>query len=127
METVIQEIANQLGMAVDQAGVFISEQLPNYAAVKAMYAQTSVIVGSIVLGIAVLLTVVGAVSFFKEIRKPYSSSNDGVAIFGLVMLVIGVGLIVGSICALECSIPDMIGWLNYPEGMLIDTVLKKVG
>lgn len=35
-DSVIQEIANQLGMAVDQAGQFIQEQLPNFAALQAV-------------------------------------------------------------------------------------------
>lgn len=42
--TVIAEIANQLGIAVDQAGQFITEHLPEFAELKAMQATIPMIV-----------------------------------------------------------------------------------
>lgn len=116
METVIQEIANQLGMAVDQAGQFIAEQLPNYAAMKAMQISVPLIVLAVIAGI-------GLVGFIISFAITKYFDDDVTSSFFLLFAIAGLILILGLCFFLS----EIIGWMNYPEAMLIDMALKAVG
>lgn len=111
--TVIEEIAKQLGMAVDQTGMFITEQLPQYAALKAMQC------GSLIVGCALILLLSG-IMLFVSIKRGWS--EDIVWIFGLVTLFFAV-FFVGALLLFGTS---LMGWVNYPEAMLIDMAMKAV-
>lgn len=116
METVIQEIANQLGMAVDQAGQFITEQLPNYAALKVIQISTPLIILAIITGISL-------VGFIVSFAITKDIDSDIVCVFGFPLLIAGVIFIIGLLAYLS----EIIGWMNYPEAMLIDMAIKAVG
>lgn len=137
--TVIEEIAKQLGIAVDQAGAFIADNLPAYAGMKAVQAAVPL---AIAWGLFMLSVVVALVSLLLAAheRRKCMAENElprqhemydwdnytgiAVALFagiaGAFFLVIAV--LVTAVCA-----PNLIGWQQYPEAMLIDMALKAVG
>lgn len=143
--TVIQEIANQLGMAVDQAGQFIQEHLPDFAALKAMQAAVPLMIAwglFIVLAIASLSCLAVCVfcrrkeiedkkrdalergyerGFFKTDWDDYYSYYAFACIGIASLFVMVVAIFVTVLCA-----PNLIGWSNYPEAMLMDMALKAV-
>lgn len=116
MDTVIHEIANQLGMAVDQAGQFIQEQLPNFAALKIIQLSTP-------LWILGILALVGL--FFALLSFAITKDVDH-SVFVLSIIVFFGSLIV-FVFWLLFALANIIGWSNYPEAMLIDMALKAVG
>lgn len=126
--SVIEEIANQLGMAVDQAGMFITEHLPEFAALKVVQATTPVVIGWGIVAILAIITVVSFVIFYKAYTKQeYAMPGDFVSAYiwscSLAVLVIVVFIVI--LITGNC-VPDIIGWSNYPEAMLIDMALKAV-
>lgn len=144
METVIQEIANQLGMAVDQAGQFITEQLPNFAAMKIM----QITVGLTISWVCFLIPAIVSLSALfialkhkksdKEHRgeygyKPYGRYGghdlDDYASFHVFAFAGIVAIFIFAVCVglTAINLPNAIGWQNYPEAMLIDMALKAVG
>ena len=137
--TVIEEIAKQLGMAADQAGRFIAENLPNFAAMKTVQCTVPLVASwsIVLLCVAVAAASLGLAA--RERRKRMASEKPAwsrdpsdwedytgfwVAIFAAVS-----GVIVLIIAAIMtcCIVPDLIGWQQYPEAMLIDMALKAVG
>lgn len=142
METVIQEVANQLGIAVNQAGQFIAEYLPAYASLQIM--KGSIVLATIWMGACVLLAL--AITFFAITfrqrksdlmgvsEKRYSLSSftcdfDDYSLFWAFLFCLVVFIILLVFAAAETCImlPNIIGWQNYPEAMLIDMALKAVG
>lgn len=149
--SVIEEIANQLGMAVDQAGAFITEQLPAFAALKVMQNEVPLMIVGLLFVIATIVSFVGvykAVKCAKSERKLYKEDREksiekigyGISNHGyktepsdhdsfLVFLYVGVVaafLLVFLVVTALITVPDIIGWSNYPEAMLIDMALKAV-
>lgn len=137
--TVIQEIANQLGMAVDQAGQFVTEQLPAYAGLKVVQEVVPlVIVGSLFLLFAVVSLVSLAVCA-RAIRKVRKDGNptswlyyDAYSCYMSFYVFCTAGItalfFLFFVVMLLCfDLSDVIGWSNYPEAMLIDMALKAVG
>lgn len=144
METVIQEIANQLGMAVDQAGQFITEQLPNFAAIKVVQNVTTLVI----VAVALIACAAAVILSYRFNTKSYMNHNyykkeeileethywcsayrwEFASFYVLVFFAILA--IISFLCAIfVCAdaIPNIIGWSNYPEAMLIDMALKAVG
>lgn len=135
METVVQEIANQLGMAVDQAGQFIMEQLPGYAALQAMKLLVPML---ILLGLIIFLYVIGKVAERRadKLRKMNESEDKNdwtdperietfewgsdIAFLGAWIVIV----ILFIVCVINLS--HIIGWLNYPEAMLIDQAIQAI-
>lgn len=140
--TVIQEIADQLGMAVDQAGLFIQEQLPSFAALKATQSSIPIYIISFLFVIAAIFCIVMAVirkKQFKEELEDWRNAETSIwnrrpdffgDIFGyafMVSLVVTACFFALLISAFIVLLPDVIGWSKYPEAMLIDMALKTVG
>lgn len=137
--TVIEEIAKQLGMAVDQAGAFIADNLPAYAGMKAVQAAVPL---AIAWGLFLLCVVIALVSLClaaNERRKCMAEDDQprwhevhdwenymGTAI-ALVAVITGAFLLVIAVLVTAVCAPDLIGWQQYPEAMLIDMALKAVG
>lgn len=138
--TVIEEIANQLGMAVDQAGQFITEHLPAYAGLKAMHAIVpTVMVWAVFLALAIVCVIAISVCAKAKERdtdawlqsngdyysKPDWNNYLSMYVFFVVgffaMLVLVIAIAVTANC-----LPDIIGWQSYPEAMLIDMAMKAV-
>lgn len=115
--TVIEEIAKQLGMAVDQAAAFVADHLPDYAAMMAARAMFPIQFG------VLLLVALSAVAVLSYVLSGCDSDNDFFAMssVGAVVLFVLLAIyvfVVGS---------DIVGWQQYPEAMLIDMALKAVG
>lgn len=125
--TVIQEIANQLGIAVDKTGEFIAEQIPVYAQMKAFFATSWVIGFAVAFLIAIAAIIICTNAIVKEDKKSYMDKNDTVFIVSLACLIAGLFLLIVAIVGLLLEIPEAIGWSNYPEAMLLDMAMKAVG
>lgn len=147
--TVIQEIANQLGMAVDQAWQFITENLPFYAAMKTIPLITELLISWTVFALFFVASIIALVVCRKErnkrieekaeIRKEctygsgwYSYGAEDWICYLSFKAFIALGVI-ALICLFVATtvtcidVPKIIGWSNYPEAMLIDMALKAVG
>lgn len=142
--TVIQEIANQLGMAADQAGMFITEQLPNYAALKTVQATVGLTIAWSCFLIPAIVAIV-AISITLRHKKSDKEHRyeDGYKTYGqygghdysdyasfFVFVFAGIAaliVLIFALCATTFILPEIIGWSNYPEAMLIDMALKAVG
>lgn len=148
--SVIEEIAKQLGMAVDQAGQFITEHLPEFAAMKAMYAAVPLVIAGVMLLIAVGVTSVALRSIVKNVKAEKAryesdkaeSQDRGIRIYECnykmnvkdydsvyVVMFGGIGILFVlfvSIFASLVLVPELIGWLNYPDAMLINMALEAV-
>lgn len=137
--TVIEEISDQLGMAADQAGQFITEHLPDFAALKAMQATAPLV---IVWSLVALCFAVAAVSILlaaHERRKcmddddqpRWHSTHDWENYHGtwvaLVAAIAGASALFAAVFLTGFRVPELIGWQQYPEAMLIDMALKAVG
>lgn len=132
--TVIQEIANQLGMAVDQAGQFITEQLPAFAALKVVQCIVPLVIAWVVFLVLAIVAITAIAMTSKSVKKAeekHSWRSDYEDYFSFYVFVFAgvlalVALFVATIVS-ACAIPDIIGWSQYPEAMLIDMALKAVG
>lgn len=145
--TVIQEIANQLGMAADQAGQFITEQLPAFAALKTIQATVPLVLAWALFLVCAIVSIVAILICRKSVKAEkkrkesdraegkityYTTYNDDYycynswlvfivsSIFALIVLFFAI-LITGFM------VPDIYGWSNYPEAMLIDMALHAAG
>lgn len=138
MDTVIKEIANQLGMAVDQAGQFIVEQLPNFAAMKTMQLSTQLIIMWLLTALLFVIAIVFLIITKKH--RDYDLTHDSIrysktdrstdweyystfSVFVYVGILFIVSFVV-SIAFLFNYLPLIIGWINYPEAMLINMALQ---
>lgn len=137
--TVIEEIAKQLGMAIDQAGTFIADNLPAYAGMKAVQAAVPL---AIAWGLFLLCVIVALVSLClaaHERRKCMAEDelprwhevhdwdNYTGTVIALFASIFGAFLLVIAVLVTVFCAPDLIGWQSYPEAMLIDMALKAVG
>lgn len=124
--TVIQEIANQLGMAVDQAGQFIQEQLPQFAALKAMQNTVPIVATWATFGVLFIIGISATIIFvaFNEKMKP--DTEDLIIIVIITSFVLSGIMILVAIATTAFCVPNVIGWSEYPQAMLIDMALKAV-
>lgn len=128
--SVIEEIAKQLGLAVDQAGMFITEQLPNFAALKVMQSSCAVGISAFLL-LAIIPIFIWSLRAVMNIQKEnqdrYYHLDDyaegWVCIVSFCMLVLFAVIFIVILCF---CLPEIVGWANYPEAMLIDMALKAV-
>lgn len=145
--TVIQEIANQLGMAVDQAGQFITEQLPAFAALKTMQAVVPLALAWALFLVCAIVSIVAILTCHKSVKaekkRKESDRAEGKSVYSpsyhdaygyydswLVFIVSGALTLIALLSAILVTgftVPDIYGWSNYPEAMLIDMALKAVG
>lgn len=115
--SVIQEIANQLGMAVDDAGAFIQQYLPQYASLQTLYNVMYIILWIMLIAI----TVVAARKIF--VHQQHDMDGE----FCTMTIVVSTIFIVFFIYSLICAIGNAVGWAMFPEASLIDTVFDCVG
>ena len=124
-ETVIQEIANQLGIAADQAGMFIQTYLPQYALLCA--SKTFVTLGLMLICTIVLVIICKKLYSFLNKNNRYDSyayDNCSVLFICLVFFTTILGLIFIVSCFV--ALPDAVSWLIFPEGQLIDMALNAI-
>lgn len=115
--TVIQEIANQLGMAVDQAGQFITDQYPMFVEMKLWQLTAPLLILALVMVASIICALISYKTAYIPSENGFHCCSWTLAAFCLVALII---------CSC-ISLPDIIGWSQYPEAMLIDMALKAVG
>ena len=137
-QTIIQEIADQLGIAVDNVGTFIETYLPQYAALKSMQMSVGIYFGIGVTLLFLLLTIIWIIIINKvKVRKndytdervPMHNSYNysEFSVWGLMALA-GVFLValIFTIVYSVIFVPQIIGWNEYPQAMLIDMVSSKL-
>lgn len=115
--SVIQEIANQLGMAVDDAGTFIQQCLPQYASLQIFYN----VMWMIVFVVLIVITVIVARKIF--IHQQHDMGGE----FCTTIIIVGAALVAVFMIMLVCSIGNAIGWIVFPEASLIDMLFDYVG
>lgn len=131
--TVIQEIATQFGMAADQAGQLVVEQLPQYAAMKVMQATVG-LVSALAVGAVVFLLAALIIVYVVRLNRRKGDDYDGALAYdslgGLaisISAVVAFFAVVGVFLALNDGLPAIIGWSQYPEAMLVDMALEAIG
>ena len=130
--TVIEEIAKQLGMAVDQAGQFIAENLPAFAGLKVMQATVPIVISwsLVVLCAIVALVALAVIARLRKkgVSRRYNNWSDYDVWWVFVCaMVAGAFALIVAVLLTGFLIPELIGWQQYPEAMLIDMALKAVG
>lgn len=115
--TVIQEIASQLGIAVDDVNVLIQQYLPQYADLQILYNVISAIVWAAFIVVAVIVA-----------RKIFvHQQHDHCGEFCTATIVVSAIIIAFFIINLVCNVGNTIGWAVFPEASLIDMVFDCVG
>lgn len=125
--TVIQEIANQLGIAADDAGELIQQYLPQYANLQIFYNVMGVIIGAVIIAITVVIG-----------RKVFIHKRDSIGKMSCVerithgcdctVTIVASAIIVAIfMIAIVFDIRNIIGWAVFPEASLIDMVLHSIG
>lgn len=131
--TVIQEIATQLGMAADQAGQFVAEQLPQYAAMRVMRATVGMVPILAICAVVFLLAALFIV-YVVRLNRRKGDDYDGtfaydflgrfaICVSALVMFF----AVAGFFYELSADLPAIVGWSQYPEAMLVDMALEAIG
>lgn len=137
-ETVIQEIANQLGLAVDQAGQFISTYLPQFAAVQVIQLTTHIITCAVFFILFLIPAIISIWITYKHRKSDIEGDNErryskyrsnenwdsynSFCWFSTFAAIAGFCLIT-LILVSAFHVPQIIGWSNYPEAMLIQMAL----
>lgn len=137
--TVIEEIAEQLGMAADQAGKFIAENLPDFAALKATQCAAPLVAFLSLVVILILVAIASGILLAKARAKQRLKYENGRIkdlddwdsyisfwILAGALVILGI-IILSSFLFVPSCITGLIGWQQYPEAMLIDMALKAIG
>ncbi len=130
--TIVQEIANQLGMAVDATSEWLSATLPLYAGYRTAVAVAWTIISAVV----VVVSLLAAVVLYRRTNAAIARENEGSNRWKShdwfdhpVPYVIIIAL---AICAVIFLIPlfvnidALVRWSLFPEGATLDMVLKAV-
>lgn len=137
--TVIEEIAEQLGMAADQAGQFVAENLPDFAALKAMQCAGPLVAFLVLIAILMLVAITAGIVLAKARAKErlkyengqtklQNSWDDYISFWILAPALLFLGIVfMISLVVVPSVVTDLVGWQQYPEAMLIDMALKAVG
>lgn len=130
--TVIQEIATQLGIPVDQAGQFVAEQLPQYAAMRAMQATVDM-ASSLAICAVVFLIAAIFIAYVVRLNGRKGDDYDGdLAYDNLGRFLIGVSVFAALLAllvvyyTLNANLPAIVGWSQYPEAMVVDMALEAI-
>lgn len=120
--TVIEEIAHQMGMAVDTAAQFVADILPQYAALMAW--ERGVVCA--VLAVLLVLCIIATVKYTKWAKKEwneYCTDEEFIILF-----FVGAALTLAVlVIALACNISTMGSWYFFPEAKLLDLVITRIG
>lgn len=131
-ETVIQEIANQLGMAVDQAGAFIQTYLPQYAMLKAVNIGVPMIVFGIILIVVAVLLYRNFKSHKADCIEHGYVGRYTFSEYAFDSAFVYVTIIIYAICLFlyvayfVMFVPEMIGWAIFPEAQLISDCMNAI-
>lgn len=130
-DTVIQEIANQLGLAVDKAGDFVFEMLPGYAGMKAAQATLMASIS----GLIFILALIASIKCIRYLLSKYHEIESSRTLMSKYPMAsaCAIGLAVAIIVAIIafvvlCTAANaLVTWGLFPEGALMDLVMSKVG
>lgn len=128
--TTVQEIANQLGIGVDQ----ILQYLPAYAQAKIMGLVIPMIAGIILFIILLIIFIKCYTSYIKyddaywgesekDLKSTYKKKSDSNFIMCIVFGSIGAIVLILLIFAIPSSIEPIIGWSTSPELMLLKSLI----
>ena len=130
--TVIRDIADQLGMAADQAGQFIQEYLPQYASMKVALGISNI---ALALFFVAMFSIALAVAWrmrctrvreLKELGESWLFTDSYDCAIVVIVVLLGIAAI-AFVFTLLANVPDIVAWSTFPEAKLIDLALKAVG
>lgn len=125
-EKVIEEIANQLGIAVDQASQFLVQIIPQYAELQMLNYGILAVVALILVIIAVVVAKIG----FKEYRECASSDDiwhciNDTTWFWVTLTSLTIGAV--ATAAFLYFTQQVAGWLLFPDAKVVEMALKAIG
>ena len=125
-EKVIEEIANQLGIAVDQASQFLVQIIPQYAELQMLNYGILAVAALIFVIIAVVVAKIG----FKEYRECAGSDDiwhciDDTTWFWVTLTSLTIGAV--ATAAFLYFTQQVAGWLLFPDAKVVEMALKAIG
>ena len=126
MRKVIEEIANQLGIAVDQASQFLVQIIPQYAELQMLNYGILAVAALILVIIAVVVAKIG----FKEYRECAGSDDiwhciDDTTWFWVTLTSLTIGAV--ATAAFLYFTQQVAGWLLFPDAKVVEMALKAIG
>ena len=128
METkVIEEIAEQLGMAVSEAAKFIESILPQYAGLQAMENGVIAVFALAVFSVCavVVLKSIAAIAELKKQKLSYYEYSDKSYHFFIALIVACPIGFIALVFAIVVGV-DALGWALFPDAKLLDMAVKAV-
>ena len=124
---VIEEIAEQLGMAVGEAAKFIESILPQYAGLQAM--ENGIIaVFTLAVFVACVVVVLKSIAAIVELKNQklshYEYSGKSDSFWTAITVACPIGFI-ALLFAVLCGI-DALGWALFPDAKLLVMAVKAV-
>lgn len=118
-EKVIEEIANQLGIAVDQASQFLAQIIPQYAGLQVLNYGIWIVATLILVVVAAVVVKIG----FKNFMECEDYDNQ------MWWWIFCISLLVGAVAtvAFLYFTQQVAGWLLFPYGKVMEMVLSAVG
>lgn len=125
-EKVIEEIANQLGIAVDQASQFLVQIIPQYAELQMLNYGILAVAALILVIIAVVVAKIG----FKEYRECAGSDDiwhciNDTTWFWVTLTSLTIGAV--ATAAFLYFTQQVAGWLLFPDTKVVEMALKAIG
>lgn len=125
-EKVIEEIANQLGIAVDQASQFLVQIIPQYAELQMLNYGILAVAALIFVIIAVVVAKIG----FKEYRECAGSDDiwhciNDTTWFWVTLTSLTIGAV--ATAAFLYFTQQVAGWLLFPDAKVVEMALKAIG
>lgn len=121
-KTVIEEIADQLGLAVDQAGDFIAQYLPQYAALKAATGLFGLAMFTLACGIIAAVCVHFIRKRVPEGGNVWKAGQDRLTAWRVLVSTAIIWAVSAGVVG--CGV---IGWAFFPEAQLIQEAMNAVG
>lgn len=125
-EKVIEEIANQLGIAVDQASQFLAQIIPQYAGLQVLNYGIWTVAALILVIIAVVVAKIG----FKKYKECAGSDDIWHCVndekwFRVTLISLTIGAV--ATVAFLYFTQQVAGWLLFPDAKVMEMVLSAVG
>ena len=127
-DTVIKEIADQLGIATDQAAQFITTYLPQYASLKTMLCISYCVIAAVVFAIVLIAFCIVLHIYTKRDADPdiMCYENEGLEEASVALGIAAVSLFVVFVVICAINIPNAIGWSQFPEAQLISEAINAI-
>ena len=127
-DTVIKEIADQLGIATDQAAQFITTYLPQYASLKTMLCISYCVIAAVVFAIVLIAFCIVLHIYTKRDKDPdiMCYENEGWEGASVALGIAAVSLFVVFVVNCAINIPNAIGWSQFPEAQLISEAINAI-